>query len=129
MRFDRVPKFKIKAYETAAEIVKTVGDELGPLVEQDRLRELSGIGSALSRQIQEFWNTGTSELLNRLRSEHPEGAADLIQIAGMTPKRILALHQALGIRSIEDLRAACVEQRVRSVPGFGEDRGTPVRGV
>lgn len=120
MRFDRVPKFKIKAYETAAEIVKTVGDELGLLVEQDRLRELSGIGSALSRQIQEFWNTGTSELLNRLRSEHPEGAADLIQIAGMTPKRILALHQALGIRSIEDLRAACVEQRVRSVPGFGE---------
>jgi DNA polymerase (family 10) len=120
MRFDRVPKFKIQAYENAAEIVKTVGDELGPLVEQDRLRELQGIGAALSRQIQELWNTGSSELLHRLRSEHPEGAADLIQIEGMTPRRILALHEALGIRSVDDLRAACTEQRVRHVPGFGE---------
>lgn len=119
LSFDGAPKFKLKAYETAAEIVKTMGDELGPLVEQDRLRELQGIGSALSRQIQELWNTGSSELLTRLRAEHPEGAAELVQIEGMTPKRIVALHAALGIRSIDDLRAACLAGRVRQVPGFG----------
>ncbi|HET9933301.1 MAG TPA: helix-hairpin-helix domain-containing protein, partial [Polyangiaceae bacterium] len=119
LSFDGAPRFKLKAYETAAEIVKTVGEELGPLVEQNRLRELQGIGSALSQQIQELWNTGSSELLNRLRAAHPEGAAELVQIEGMTPKRIVALHAALGIRSIDDLRAACLAGRVQKVAGFG----------
>ena len=53
--------FKVQAYTRAAEVVKTLGDELGPLVEQQRLQELSGIGPSLSRQIDELWNTGSSE--------------------------------------------------------------------
>jgi DNA polymerase (family X) len=120
LRFDGQPKFKLLSYERAAQVVDTLGDELGPLVEQDRLRELSGIGPSLSRQIQELWNSGTSEYLTRLLQEHPEGAADLVRVPGMTPKRIRALHSALGIRSLEDLLEACRAGRVRAVPGFGE---------
>jgi DNA polymerase (family X) len=114
------PKFKVRAYERAAEVVRTVGDALGGLVEQDRLRELEGIGTTLSRQIQELWNTGVSAYLLRLRSEHPEGAAELVQVEGMTPRRIRALNAALGVRSIAELHAACVAEQVRSVPGFGQ---------
>jgi DNA polymerase (family 10) len=113
-------KFKIKAYQRAAATVRTLGPELGHRVEQDRLTNLEGIGSALSRQIQELWNTGSSEYLLRLRSEHPEGAAELIQVAGFTPRRIRALHAALDVRSVAELHAACRAQRVRGVPGFGE---------
>jgi DNA polymerase (family X) len=113
-------KFRIKAYERAAAIVRTVGAELGNLVEQDRLTGLEGIGAALSRQIQELWNTGASEYLLRLRREHPEGAAELVQVEGLTPRRIRALHAALGIRSVAELQAACRGGRVREVHGFGE---------
>lgn len=120
LRFAGEPKFKVKAYERAARIVRTVGSELGVLVEQDRLRELGGIGAALSKQIQELWNTGTSEYLLRLQREHPEGAAELARVEGMTPRRIRALSAALGIRSVSELRAACAAGRVRSVRGFGE---------
>jgi DNA polymerase (family 10) len=120
LRFDQQPKFKLLSYERAAQVVDTLGDELGPLVEQDRLRELSGIGPSLSRQIQELWNSGTSEYLTRLLETHPEGAADLVRVPGMTPKRIRTLHTTLGIRSIEDLLEACRAGRVRAVPGFGE---------
>lgn len=120
LTFAGEPKFKIKAYEHAARIVDSLGAELGPLVEQDRLRSLHGIGSVLSQQIHELWNTGSSELLLRLRSEHPAGAARLIRVAGMTPRRIRALDAALGVHDVEGLRAACVAGRVRQVPGFGE---------
>jgi DNA polymerase (family 10) len=112
-------RFKIKAYEHAARVTETLGDELGLLVEQDRLRSLQGIGAVLSRQIHELWNTGTSELLLRLRREHPEGAAQLVRVQGMTPRRIRALHAALGVRSVDELREACLAGKVRSVPGFG----------
>lgn len=113
------PRFRSRAYERAATIVRAVGAELAPLVEQDRLRELEGIGPALSRQILELWNTGGSEYLSRLRQEHPEGAAELVQVDGMTPRRIRALHAALGVRSVAELQAACRAERVRTVTGFG----------
>jgi DNA polymerase (family 10) len=114
------PKFKRKAYEHAARVVDTLGDELGLLVEQDRLRSLQGIGAVLSQQIQELWNTGSSELLLRLRQAQPEGAAELARVQGMTLRRIRSLSQALGIRSVDELRAACLAERVRGVPGFGQ---------
>lgn len=120
LRFAGESRFKIDAYETAASVVETVGSELGARVEQDRLRELSGIGSATSRQIQELWNSGSSELLERLRAAHPPGAAELIRVPGMTPRRIRALAETLGVASLVDLLAACRAEKVRAVPGFGQ---------
>ncbi|RYZ02353.1 MAG: PHP domain-containing protein [Myxococcales bacterium] len=115
----RQPKFKIMAYERAAETVATLGPELATFVEQDRLRELPGIGSAISAQIQELYNTGSSQLLERLRSDAPAGAAELVRVPGLTPRRIQALSDALGVRSLDELLTACREGRVRSVRGFG----------
>ena len=120
LEFAGAARFKVKAYEQAARVVRALGDELGPLVEQARLRGLQGIGAALSRQISELWNTGASDLLLELRRQHPEGAAELVKIEGLTPRRIRALHAALAIRSVDELSAACAAGRVRGVPGFGE---------
>ncbi|MDF3064437.1 MAG: hypothetical protein K0R38_38 [Polyangiaceae bacterium] len=113
------PKFKILAYERAAETVATLGSELTTVVEQDRLRELPGIGSGISAQIQELYNTGTSRLLERLRSAVPPGAAELVRVPGLTPRRIQALSSSLGVSTVDELLAACREGRVRDVRGFG----------
>lgn len=120
LRLSGEPKFKVKAYEKAAELVEMLGDELGVLVERDDLRSLPGIGPALSKQIEELWNTGSSEHSRRLRADHPEGAAELARVPGMTARRIRVLHEVLGVRSVEDLRDACAAGRVRGIPGFGE---------
>lgn len=119
LEFSGASKFKVNAYRRAAQVVNALGDELGVLVEQNRLREFEGIGAALSRQIEELWNSGSSELLARLRGEQPEGATELMQVQGLSPKRVRALHAALGIRSVEELCAACAAERVRTVKGFG----------
>jgi DNA polymerase (family 10) len=120
LEFSGASRFKVIAYRRAAEVVNTLGNELGPLVEQRRLEELEGIGSTISRQIDELWNSGTSELSIRLRSELPEGVGELMQVRGLTPRRIRTLSETLGIRSVKELSAACAEGRVRSVKGFGE---------
>lgn len=118
LEFSNAPRFKVKAYRRAVEVVDTVAD-LAPLVEQGRLEDLEGIGATLSRQIEELWNTGSSQFLNRLRSELPEGTSELIQLEGMTPRRLHALVDALDLHSVADLRAACADGRVRVVRGFG----------
>ncbi|HET7538778.1 MAG TPA: helix-hairpin-helix domain-containing protein [Polyangiaceae bacterium] len=118
LEFSRAPKFKVKAYERAAQVVSAIG-ELAPLVERGELQELEGIGPSLARQISELWNTGASQYLERLRGELPAGASELVQVAGITPRRLRVLVDALGVRSVAELRAACAEQRVRALPGFG----------
>jgi DNA polymerase (family 10) len=118
LEFAGAPKFKVRAYERGADVVKTVGD-LGPLVEQGRLGELEGIGATLSSQIQELWNTGASQYLLRLRSEQPAGTSELAQVEGVTPKRLRVLVHGLGVRSVAELRAACADGRVRELAGFG----------
>lgn len=117
--FSGESRFKIKAYARAAEVVNTLGEELAPLVEQGRLRELEGIGTTLAHQIEEMFNTGTSEYLERLRREQPPGVGELVQVQGLTPRRVRALHDALGIDSVVALRDACAAGRVRGVRGFG----------
>jgi DNA polymerase (family 10) len=113
-------KFRVRAYEQAARIVRTLGPDLGRLVEQGQLPRLSGIGPALARQIAELWTQGASQYLERLRNEYPAGAAELAKIPGMTLSRMRALSLALGITSVAQLRAACAEGRVREVRGFGQ---------
>jgi DNA polymerase (family 10) len=119
LRFSGEERFKADAYEHAAQVVSALGDELAERVEEDRLRDIQGIGAGLSRQIQELWNTGSSAQLRRLQAQCPPGASELIQVAGMTPKRTRALHEALGISSVEQLREACAAGRVRAIAGFG----------
>ena len=118
LEFSGAPKFKVKAYQRGAEVVKTVGD-LGPLVEQGRLGTLEGIGATLSSQIQELWNTGSSGYLLRLRSEQPPGTSELAEVEGVTPKRLRVLVEGLGVRSVAELRAACAAGRVRGLERFG----------
>jgi len=119
LEFSRAPRFKVKAYQRAAEVVAIVGD-LGPLVEQSRLADLEGIGASLSSQIQELWNTGSSKYLERLRSELPPGTSELCQVDGVTPLRLRTLIEGLGVRSVAELRNACAEGRVRELPRFGK---------
>ena len=119
LSFSAQGRFKAQAYERGAEIVAALSFELGPVIEAGRLTEIEGIGPSLSKQIVELWNQGSSELLERLRAEHPKGAAELARVPGMTPKRILALSAALGVSSIAELRDACDAQKVRALPGFG----------
>jgi DNA polymerase (family X) len=119
LRFSGEERFKADAYEHAAHVVSSLGDELAERVEEDRLRDIQGIGAGLSRQIQELWNTGSSAQLRRLQAQCPPGASELIQVSGMTPRRTRALHEALGVSSVEQLRDACAAGRVRALAGFG----------
>ena len=111
--------YKARAYETGAAAVEGMGGDLGARVAGRSLTEVPGIGKALAAQIGELAATGSSSLLESLRAKVPPGSVALMDVPSMTLKRIRALHDALGIDSVESLRKACEEGRVRGVRGFG----------
>jgi DNA polymerase (family X) len=110
--------FKVRAYENGARAVEAL-DDLPARVEAGRLTEVPGIGEALAQKIGELHRTGRLALLDRLRASHPPGILELLRVPELGPRKIAALHAALGVGTVAELEAACRDGRVRGVKGFG----------
>jgi DNA polymerase (family 10) len=110
--------YRARAYQTGARAVEGVED-LARLVDEQRLTEVRGIGDALARLVAELVLTGKSGLLERLRAEVPPGVLELARVPGLGTQKILTLHSTLGIASIAELKAACLDGRLATVRGFG----------
>jgi len=111
--------FKARAYKSGARAVAELSEDIGNLIKQKRLTFVKGIGYALAKQIEELYTGGASSLLNGLRAELPSGIIELSQIPGLSVKKVAALHDALAITSVEQLKAAAEAGKVRQVKGFG----------
>ena len=112
--------YRARAYKRGASAVEALAADLTKLVAEDRLTQVPGIGAALAAQIAELHRTGRSSMLERLRAELPPGILDLVRVPNLSVERVAALHRALGIRSVAELKAAAEAGRVREVKGFGE---------
>jgi len=111
--------FKSKAYYDAARQIEMIEDELETLVREDRLKEIKGFGKALTEKITELINTGSMEYYERLRSSIPDGLVEMTKIPGLGPKKVRAIYENLKIDAIEELKKACLEDRISRLPGFG----------
>jgi DNA polymerase (family X) len=111
--------FKARAYKLGARSVAELTEDLGKLIKQNRLTFVKGIGYALAKQIQALYTTGQSPILNELRAAMPPGIIELGNLPGLSVKKVERLHSALGISSIEELKAAAEAGKLRDVPGFG----------
>lgn len=112
--------FKIRAYERAARALENITGDFDARIKERRLTEIEGIGKALAAVIEEIYHSGESSLLQQLTDELPPGAAELNQVPGLTLKKIIALRETLGIKSVDDLKTACEKGLVRAVKGFGQ---------
>jgi DNA polymerase (family 10) len=111
-------RFKAKAYNAGARAIQGVAD-LDRLVREDRLTTLPRIGDALASQIKQLYLTGESSVLIALRNEFPKGIIELSAVPGLSVEKIRQLHDALGITSVAELKAAAETGELRKLKGFG----------
>jgi DNA polymerase (family X) len=111
--------FKTQAYERGASALENHEGDFNALVKSGRLKEIPGIGNALAAIIEEIYRTGECWMLQQLREGLPPGVIELSAVPGLNLQKIIALHDALRIESIADLKAACQEGLVSKVKGFG----------
>lgn len=112
--------FKARAYISAARAIESLSGPVEELVAQNRLGEVRGIGEALQKKITELVTTGRLAYYEELRAETPPGLLLMLEIPGLGPKKIKALHDSLGVETVEQLEAACREGKVAKLAGFGE---------
>ncbi len=118
--------FKIRAYRQGAETVRNFDGEIVELAAKNELTGIKGIGEALRDKLHELASTGKLEFHQNLRAQFPEGLFELFDLQGLGPKKVKALHEALGVGSVADLKAACDAGSVAGLPGFGAKSQTKI---
>lgn len=112
--------FKIRAYRTGAETVRTFPEDLLQLARDNQLTGIKGIGEALRDKLHILATTGSLPFLDKLKAEFPDTIFELFDISGLGAKKIAALYSELGVGSIADLQRACESGEAAKLPGFGE---------
>ncbi|HSU52784.1 MAG TPA: helix-hairpin-helix domain-containing protein, partial [Candidatus Dormibacteraeota bacterium] len=112
--------FKTRAYTNAARALETLSEPLEKIVSEARLAEVNGIGESIQKKISELMTSGKLAYYEELRAATPPGLVLMLEIPGVGPKKIKALHDELGIETIEQLEQACKDGKVAKLKGFGE---------
>ena len=112
--------FKTRAYLNAARTIENLNEPLAKSWRENRLGEIKGIGEALEKKITELMKTGKLAYYDELKASIPPGLIEMLEIPGLGPKKIQALHQKLDIDSVGKLEAACKSGKVAGLDGFGE---------
>lgn len=112
--------FKIRAYQRAVRSIEYLPVELEQLVAEDRLREVPGVGEAISKKLTELVTTGRLDYYEKLKAEFPEGIISLLDIPGVGPRTAMLLSSELGVSSVDELEAAILGGKVARLDRMGD---------
>ena len=118
--------YKAVAYRRVADAVERYPDDVAALFNRGDPPKLPGAGAALTAKLAELSTTGRLEYHERLRAQVPDGLLEILRIPGIGPKTVRLLQVELGIDSVEALRAAAEEGRLRRVKGLSERTETNI---
>jgi len=112
--------YKSVAYRRVADAVARYPDDVAALFARGEPPKIPGAGAALTAKLAELAETGRLEYHERLRPQVPAGLLDMLRVPGVGPRTVRLLHHELGIDSLEALRAAAEDGRLRHVKGLSE---------
>lgn len=110
--------FRARAYESAIRAVEAHGGDLSSM-DVAALQRIEGIGKSTAQSVRELFTTGRVEKLEALRARFPAGVVALLRVPGVGPKGAVRLQREAGVASLDDLKRAVAEQRIRGLRGFG----------
>ena len=108
-----------RAYRRAAETIRETPASIPELVRTGRVRDLRGIGPGIEARLRELVETGRLAELDALEGEVSPELVGLGRLLGFGPQRAAEIGRALGVRTVDEFRAAAAEGRLGQVPGIG----------
>jgi DNA polymerase (family X) len=110
--------FKTRVYEKAARAVAGYPIDVATL-DVKELQRIPNVGASIAEKIGEYLRTGHLAAVDALRGKVPAGVVELTRIPTLGPKKALALHDELGVASIDALRDAILAGKLEGHRGFG----------
>ena len=110
---------RVLAYRNAAKAIREAGASVAEMTRAGTVTELPGIGKTIEEKLTTLLETGSIPSAEKLKARYPPGLVEITRLPGLGPKRARKLFDELGIASLEELKKAGEEQRLRTVRGFG----------
>ena len=110
---------RIVAYRNAAKAVREAPVSVAALAREGRATELPGIGGTIQEKVLALSSDGAIPAAVKLRAKFPPGLIEITRLPGLGPKRARRLFDELGVDSLDALRTAAEQHRIRAVKGFG----------
>ncbi|HZQ66413.1 MAG TPA: DNA polymerase/3'-5' exonuclease PolX [Gaiellaceae bacterium] len=111
--------FRVLAYRRAAQRIKETGGSIAQLALDGKAKELQGIGKTIEEKIVQIVQTGEIEALAKRRERIPPDVVSFMRLPGLGPKTARRIWLELGVSTLEGLRAAAEEERLRTLAGLG----------
>jgi DNA polymerase (family 10) len=119
LELDGADAFRLAAYRRAAARIREAAVPVAQLALDRKATRLSGIGTTIENKIIELAETGDLAALAKLRDRLPAGLVEVMHVPGLGPKTARKLWSDLGVTSVDELRVAAEQQRLRALPGLG----------
>jgi DNA polymerase (family X) len=113
--------FRVRAYRTGAKAILQLPKQVKEILAQSpaQLQAVAGIGDTLVQKCQTLVESGKLPQLEELRASTPAVLIQMTRIPGLGAKKAMKLQQELNIQSLDELRQACEQHKVRDLAGFG----------
>jgi len=116
---DGAIRYRVLAYREAARVIRQSPVSVEELARAGRATELPGIGKTLEQKIVTLVDTGEIPSAAKLKRKFPASLIDVTRVPGVGAKTARRLYDELGIASLEELRAAAEQERIRALKGLG----------
>ena len=116
---DGAIRYRVLAYREAARVVRQSPVSVEGLARAGRATELPGVGKTLEQKIVALLDTGEIPSAAKLKRKFPPSLVEVTMVPGVGAKTARRLYDELGVSSLEELRAAATEQRIRQLKGLG----------
>jgi DNA polymerase (family X) len=117
-------RFKIIAYERAADSIEHLTSELKDLWDNQKLDEVPGLGQAILGHLDELFKTGKVKHFESVISKLPPAFFILLSIPGLGPKKADKLVHVLNLfderTAVNLLEKAGLSHKIAEIEGFGE---------
>ncbi len=119
--------FKIIAYRRAATRIRESPSPVAELALTGRATDLPGVGKTIEQKVREIVEDGEIHALTRRRERVPAGVVEFLRLPGVGPKTAARIWTELGITTLDGLRAAAEEGRLRELSGLGQRSEEKIR--
>lgn len=121
LEFKGANPFRLRAYRNGARTIRHYSEPIATVAadESRKLTDIDGIGKDLAAKIKTLLETNKLPMHEELKEEIPDTVFAILRIPGLGPKKAAVLYNDKGIETLDQLKAACEAEEIRTLKGFG----------
>jgi len=119
LELEGADSFRLIAYRRAAQRMRESASSIAQLAVEGKAKDLPGIGKTIEEKIVQIVSDGRIHALVQREERIPPDVRRFMKLPGLGPKTAAKIWQQLDITTVEELKAAAEQGRLRGLPGLG----------